>query len=98
MGHIGLSKINAEDFQRWNEELGIAAVQNVLNIHDRYDPVKELCRGHGVPYVPYRPLAAESTVHRAQRRRLPPLSWDRIRHACTHRGAPPYSYLVGSTT
>lgn len=33
--------------------------------------MKELCRGHGVPYVPYRPLAAGSTVHRAQRRRLP---------------------------
>lgn len=73
VGHIGLSKITAEDFHRWHGEIGLAAVQNVLNIHDRHDPVQELCRDHGVPYVPYRPLAAGSATHEGDV--YTPLSW-----------------------
>jgi len=63
IGHIGLSKSTGEDFRRWHGEIGIATVQNVFHIHDRYDPVQELCRDHGVPYVPYRPLTAGSAAH-----------------------------------
>ncbi|MET7499840.1 aldo/keto reductase [Streptomyces microflavus] len=73
IGHIGLSKISGEDFRRWHGEIDIAAVQNVLNIHDRYDPVQELCREHGVPYVPYRPLASGSAAHDGDV--YTPLSW-----------------------
>lgn len=40
VGHIGMSKITADDFHRWHGEIGLAAVQNVLNIHDRHDPVQ----------------------------------------------------------
>lgn len=58
IGHIGLSKVTPEDFKLAQQHTHIAAVQNVLNIHDRYDPVVEPCRDQGIPYVPYRPLNA----------------------------------------
>ncbi|MFJ7242152.1 aldo/keto reductase [Streptomyces olivaceus] len=35
IAHIGLSKIAPEDFGRARKEITVAAVQNVLNIHDR---------------------------------------------------------------
>ncbi|GAA1153255.1 aldo/keto reductase [Streptomyces hebeiensis] len=60
--HIGLSKVVPEDFQRVTKEVTVAAVQNVLNVHDRYDPMLELCRDEGIPYVPYRPLDAGSAA------------------------------------
>ncbi|WP_405686103.1 aldo/keto reductase [Streptomyces sp. NBC_01387] len=58
IGHIGLSKILPEDFQEAAKEITVAAVQNVLNIHDRYDPLVEICRDRSIPYIPYRPLDA----------------------------------------
>lgn len=58
IGHIGISKVTPEDFERARKEGSVAAVQNVLNIHDRYDPVMEMCRDAEIPYVPYRPLDA----------------------------------------
>ncbi|MFE4174520.1 aldo/keto reductase [Streptomyces sp. NPDC056909] len=73
IGHIGLSKIAPEDFHRMTKEITVAAVQNVLNIHDRYDPVLELCRDHGIPYVPYRPLDAGSAARGGDV--STPLSW-----------------------
>ncbi|MFJ6574167.1 aldo/keto reductase [Streptomyces sp. NPDC091292] len=62
IGHIGLSKIVPEDYRRATKHITVAAVQNVLNIHDRYDPMLELCRDEGIPYVPYRPLDAGSAA------------------------------------
>lgn len=62
IGHIGLSKIAPEDFHRVAKEVTVAAVQNVLNIHDRYDPMLELCRDQDIPFVPYRPLDAGSAA------------------------------------
>ncbi|MFG3134400.1 aldo/keto reductase [Streptomyces tendae] len=58
IAHIGLSKVTPEDFELARKEITVAAVQNVLNTHDPYDPVVELCRNEGIPYVPYRPLDA----------------------------------------
>ncbi|MFI9755789.1 aldo/keto reductase [Streptomyces collinus] len=58
IGHIGLSKVTADDIREASKEFTVAAVQNVLNINDRHDPVLELCRDQGIPYVPYRPLDA----------------------------------------
>ncbi|MFJ2774761.1 aldo/keto reductase [Streptomyces sp. NPDC087300] len=62
IGHIGLSKVSTADYQEASKDVAVAAVQNVLNIHDRYDPVQELCRDEGIPYVPYRPLDAGSAA------------------------------------
>ncbi|MFD3910001.1 aldo/keto reductase [Streptomyces sp. NPDC058603] len=73
IGHIGLSKIVSDDFHRAAREITVAAVQNVLNIHNRYDPVLELCRDHGIPYVPYRPLNAGSAARGGDV--STPLSW-----------------------
>ncbi|RST20444.1 aldo/keto reductase [Streptomyces sp. WAC04770] len=58
IGHIGISKVTPEDFRRAQKEVRVAAVQNVLNVNDRHDPVLELCHDHEIPYIPYRPLDA----------------------------------------
>lgn len=62
IGHIGLSKIGPEDLRHADQEIAVAAVQNVLNINDRYDPVLEICLERGIPFVPYRPLDAGKTA------------------------------------
>ncbi|MET9149233.1 aldo/keto reductase [Streptomyces sp. NPDC004042] len=71
--HIGLSKITPEDFLRARKQVRIAAVQNVLNINNRYDPVMELCRDETIPFVPYRPLDAGSAAPGGNV--TTPLSW-----------------------
>ncbi|MGW1496850.1 aldo/keto reductase [Streptomyces sp. NPDC002402] len=64
IGHIGLSRVTPEDIRLVSKELPVAAVQNVLNMTDNVDPVLELCRDLGIPYVPYRPFDA-GTLARA---------------------------------
>ncbi|MCX4862465.1 aldo/keto reductase [Streptomyces sp. NBC_00257] len=44
IGHIGLSKVTPESIRLAGKYISIAAVQNVLNLNDRYDPALELCR------------------------------------------------------
>ncbi|KNE83331.1 aldo/keto reductase [Streptomyces xinghaiensis] len=56
--HIGLSKVTSRQVRVALDLVKVAAVQNVLNMSERYDPVLELCRDHGIPYVPCRPLDA----------------------------------------
>ncbi|MER0476908.1 aldo/keto reductase [Streptomyces sp. Edi2] len=58
IGHIGLSKVTPEDIRQVSKEVTVAAVQNVLNMSDHFDPALELCRDLGIPYVPYRPFDA----------------------------------------
>ncbi|WP_371551564.1 aldo/keto reductase [Streptomyces sp. NBC_00554] len=58
IGHIGLSKVTPEDIRDAGKELTVAAVQNVLNMTDSFDPALELCQDLGIPYVAYRPLDA----------------------------------------
>nr|BAP34731.1 oxidoreductase [Streptomyces sp. ML694-90F3] len=55
IGHIGISKVTSADVERARNQITVAAVQNVLNIRDRSDPVVELCRTSDIPYIPYRP-------------------------------------------
>ncbi|MFJ5836118.1 aldo/keto reductase [Streptomyces shenzhenensis] len=73
IGHIGLSKVMPEDIRRVLKDQPIAAVQNVLNTSDRYDPAVEICRELDIPYVAYRPLDAGTLarVHGPQA----PLDW-----------------------
>ncbi|MCD9881093.1 aldo/keto reductase [Streptomyces guryensis] len=73
IGHIGLSKVTPEDISLVGKELTIAAVQNVLNMTDRFDPALELCRDLGIPYVPYRPFDAGTLAR--MRGVLAPLHW-----------------------
>ncbi|GAQ58039.1 aldo/keto reductase [Streptomyces acidiscabies] len=58
VGHIGLSKVTPDDIRDAGKHFEIAAVQNVLNVIDHYDPSLETCRELGIPYVAYRPLDA----------------------------------------
>ncbi|MFJ4918514.1 aldo/keto reductase [Streptomyces sp. NPDC088725] len=55
IGAIGLSKVTAEQIRVAGADQ-IVAVQNVLNMHSRYDPVLDFCADHNIAYVPYRPL------------------------------------------
>ncbi|MEU8894194.1 aldo/keto reductase [Streptomyces sp. NPDC048442] len=56
--HIGLSKVSVEELRLASTVVDVAAVQNVLHMNDRYDPVVEVCRDRHIPFVPYRPLDA----------------------------------------
>ncbi|MEU8687677.1 aldo/keto reductase [Streptomyces sp. NPDC048665] len=58
IGHIGLSKVTPEQLRLVLKSQAVAAVQNVLNATQCFDPVVELCRDLDVPYVAYRPLDA----------------------------------------
>ncbi|MFI5474562.1 aldo/keto reductase [Streptomyces cacaoi] len=58
IGHIGLSKVRPQDIRTVIKHQSVAAVQNVLNSTDSYDPAVELCGDLGIPYVAYRPLDA----------------------------------------
>jgi aryl-alcohol dehydrogenase-like predicted oxidoreductase len=73
IGHIGLSKVTPEHIRLAGKGLTIAAVQNVLNKTDHFDPAVELCRDLGIPYVAYRPLHA-GTLARVNGP-LEPLQW-----------------------
>ncbi|MFE7276882.1 aldo/keto reductase [Streptomyces sp. NPDC057623] len=62
IGHIGLSKVTPDDILRANKYLTVAAVQNVLNTEESFDPAVETSRELGIPYVAYRPLGAGRLV------------------------------------
>ncbi|MCE0762889.1 aldo/keto reductase [Pseudonocardia kujensis] len=58
IGGIGLSNVDAEQLAA-ALPAGIACVQNAYNVLDRTsEPVRELCRRHGVAWVPFFPLGS----------------------------------------
>jgi len=59
---IGVSSVGVDTVRTAIETVGIGEVQNAFSILDRSDaPVLELCREHGVSYVPYFPLGSAFT-------------------------------------
>jgi aryl-alcohol dehydrogenase-like predicted oxidoreductase len=59
---IGLSTVSADDVREALEITSVAEVQNAFSIVDRGDQaVLDLCREHGVAYVPYFPLGSAYT-------------------------------------
>ena len=59
---IGLSTVSADVVAAALEITPIAAVQNAFGIANRADePVLDLCREHGIAYVPYYPLGSAFT-------------------------------------
>lgn len=59
---IGVSSVGPETVRRAIDLVGIGEVQNAFSILDRSDePVLDLCREHGVAYVPYFPLGSAFT-------------------------------------
>jgi pyridoxine 4-dehydrogenase len=55
---IGLSNVSVEQIER-ALPIGIACVQNASNLLDRAgDAAAELCRSHGIAWVPYCPLGS----------------------------------------
>jgi len=62
IGHVGVSSVTAETVATAIETVGIGEVQNAYSILDRSDAdVLDLCRQHGVAYVPYFPLGSAFT-------------------------------------
>ncbi|TNY35871.1 aldo/keto reductase [Thermomonospora catenispora] len=62
VGLIGLSTASVDDLRAALAITPIAAVQNPYGIGNREDePVLELCREHGIAYVPYYPLGSAFT-------------------------------------
>ena len=56
IGAIGISNVGPDDLRR-ALPAGIACVQNAYSVLDRAgEPVLELCREHGLPFVPFFPL------------------------------------------
>lgn len=56
---IGVSNVGLDSVRTAIETVGIGEVQNPFSILDRSDaPTLELCREHGVSYVPYFPLGS----------------------------------------
>jgi aryl-alcohol dehydrogenase-like predicted oxidoreductase len=59
---IGLSTVSADDVRAALEVTPIAEVQNAFSVVNRVDqPVLDLCREHGIAYVPYFPLGSAYT-------------------------------------
>ncbi|MFH9734938.1 aldo/keto reductase [Streptomyces sp. NPDC017260] len=86
IGHIGLSKVTPEDIRRVNKDQPVAAVQNVLNTTDCFDPAVEFCQDAGIPYVAYRPLGAGDLARRHGPHK--PLAWLLNRGPLTSRPSP----------
>jgi aryl-alcohol dehydrogenase-like predicted oxidoreductase len=56
--HIGLSGVSLEHLLAAEKLAPIASVQNLYNLIDRRDePVLDYCTQHGIPYMPFFPLA-----------------------------------------
>ncbi|MGH3444194.1 MAG: oxidoreductase [Nocardioidaceae bacterium] len=56
---IGVSSVRPETVRAAIDTVGIGEVQNPFSILDRSDtPVLELCREHGISFVPYFPLGS----------------------------------------
>lgn len=59
---IGVSNVSRGGLERALELVDVAEVQNEFNVLDRRDePVLELCREHGIAYVPFFPLGSAFT-------------------------------------
>lgn len=59
--HIGLSGVSLEQIVAAEKLAPIASVQNLYNLADRSDePTLEYCDQHGIPFMPFFPLATGS--------------------------------------
>ncbi|MFD8497705.1 aldo/keto reductase [Amycolatopsis sp. NPDC059657] len=57
--HIGLSKVTVPQILQARAHVNVAAVQNKYSIGARtHEDVLRYCTQHGIPFVPYAPLAA----------------------------------------
>jgi pyridoxine 4-dehydrogenase len=61
--HIGLSGVSVEQLKAAQEIATIVSVQNQFNLADRSsEPVLDYSAGHGLAFIPYRPLTTRSMV------------------------------------
>ncbi|WP_375491330.1 oxidoreductase [uncultured Jatrophihabitans sp.] len=59
IGGIGLSTVDVDQLREGLDYTDIVCVQNAYNLRQRDDqPVFDLCRERGIPYVPYFPLGS----------------------------------------
>lgn len=58
IGAIGLADAPPEDVRWASHYAHIGVVQSQLNLKDSYDPLLDMCRDSGIPYVAGRPLCS----------------------------------------
>lgn len=59
IGGIGLSTVSVDTLQAGLDQTEIVCLQQAYNLRQRDDqPVLDLCRERGIPYVPYFPLGS----------------------------------------
>ena len=59
--HIGLSGVSVGQLTDAREIVTVVSVQNQFNLADRSaEPVLDYCAGHGIAFIPYRPLTTGS--------------------------------------
>lgn len=59
IGGVGVSNVSLDQVRHAMERTEIACVQNAYNLLARDDePILDLCREHGIPYVPFFPLGS----------------------------------------
>jgi aryl-alcohol dehydrogenase-like predicted oxidoreductase len=89
---IGLSNISAEHLRIALGHSPIACVQNAYNLVDRSSaPVLELCREHGIAFVPFFPLGSAFDPN------SPVLGNDTVRHAAAELGHTPAQIVLAWT-
>jgi pyridoxine 4-dehydrogenase len=58
VAHIGLSGVSVSQLEAASDITAIISVQNLFNLTDRAaEPVLDYCTGHGIAFIPFRPLA-----------------------------------------
>ncbi len=56
--HIGLSGVSVSQLGTVRDLAAVVSVQNQFNLTDRSsEPVLDYCAGHGIAFIPYRPLS-----------------------------------------
>jgi pyridoxine 4-dehydrogenase len=84
IGHIGLSNVSLDEYQRARAQTDVACVQNAYSLADRSDQVVfDACATDGVPYVPFFPLGSAFNPEN------PVLGAPAVKHAAERLGATP---------
>ena len=81
---IGVSNVTVEQAEQAMELVAVGEVQNAYSILDReHEPLLELCRAHGVAFVPFFPLGSAFTGGPAKLAEDPAIASVAQRHGAT---------------
>ncbi|MGE6780201.1 aldo/keto reductase [Vreelandella titanicae] len=78
IGHIGLSKVSAEDIEKALEITQISAIQNKFNPTNADDSVIRFCEVKNIPYVAYSPFSGGRIFENNRHRKTKDIAVDTI--------------------